>query len=110
MTKITKGWPPSRRKAQAERLRRARIWTRATGPRTAAGKARSARNAHKHGFRGRAGMQIVILLRWQRQCVRHALKGLPFPPKPPLVCAPAADRPSSLHNAAPAIYLGITKG
>ena len=106
MTAITKGWPPSRRRAQAERLRRAKIWTRSTGPRTAAGKARSARNAHKHGFRGQAGRQIALLLRWQRQYVRNMLKGLPLPPKPPL----ASRSPSPLHNAAPAIYLGITKG
>ena len=42
------GWSAERRAAQAARLRAAKIWTRSTGPRSAAGKTRSAQNARKH--------------------------------------------------------------
>lgn len=45
----TTGWTPERRAAQAARLRAARIWLKSTGPRSAAGKARSSRNAYKTG-------------------------------------------------------------
>lgn len=43
------GWSPARRAAQALRLRTAKIWTRATGPRSASGKARAAQNSFRHG-------------------------------------------------------------
>ena len=51
MTTATKGWPPSRRKRQAETIRRTRPWTRSTGPRTAAGKAACARNGYRRSPR-----------------------------------------------------------
>lgn len=86
----TKGWPPSRRRAQAERCRSHRPWTRSTGPRSAAGKAKSARNARKHGFRTPAMAQIRALLRWQNQCLKHIRRNIPPPPLPaiPLIPAP----------------------
>ena len=40
-------WSPERRARQAEAIRRWRPWEHSTGPRTADGKARSARNAFK---------------------------------------------------------------
>ena len=49
MTAETKGWTEERRKAQAERCRNNKPWTRATGPKTPAGKARSSMNAYKYG-------------------------------------------------------------
>jgi hypothetical protein len=42
-------WTPERRAQQAERIRQSRPWEKSTGPRTEAGKARSARNADKGG-------------------------------------------------------------
>ena len=43
------GWTPERRAHQATAIRRWRPWEYSTGPRTAAGKARSARNAYTGG-------------------------------------------------------------
>jgi DNA invertase Pin-like site-specific DNA recombinase len=45
------GWTPQRRKQQAQRIREFRPWERATGPRTAKGKARSAKNGLSGGGR-----------------------------------------------------------
>ncbi len=46
---MAKGWTEERRKAQAERCRKNAPWKKATGPKTAAGKAKSSVNAYKHG-------------------------------------------------------------
>ena len=70
----TRGWPPARRAAQAARIRHVRPWTRAAGPRTAAGKARAARNALRHGYRSAAANGIRALLRWQKAVVKHVLR------------------------------------
>lgn len=69
--KVTRGWPPERRKAQAARIRRQKPWLKSTGPRTRAGKARVARNAYKHGFRSRDYRTLCALLRWQAQFVKR---------------------------------------
>lgn len=42
-------WSEKRRKEQAERCRQNKPWQHATGPKTAAGKARSSMNAYKGG-------------------------------------------------------------
>ena len=42
-------WTPERRARQTQAIRRWRPWEHSTGPRTAEGKARSARNAFKGG-------------------------------------------------------------
>lgn len=67
----TRGWPPERRRAQAARIRRQKPWLKATGPRTAVGKARVAQNALKHGRRSAAFLRqyraISRLLRFQKQ-------------------------------------------
>jgi hypothetical protein len=47
----TSGWSPERRAAQSAMMLARKIWLKSTGPRTAAGKARSSRNAVKHGKR-----------------------------------------------------------
>lgn len=91
-TRATRGWPPARRAAQAARCRAAQPWKRATGPRTAAGKAKSARNAYRHGFRTVALSEIRALLRWQRQYLRARLAGAVPPPVPPLPARLAARR------------------
>ncbi|GEM_PF-870571 len=70
---ITRGWPPKRRREQAERIRRQKPWLRATGPRTVAGKARVSRNAYKHGFRSPAYKEICRLMRWQRDYVKAVM-------------------------------------
>jgi hypothetical protein len=51
MQAITRGWPPERRAAQAQNIRKTRPWLKATGPRTPAGKAKIIYNAFKHGHR-----------------------------------------------------------
>jgi hypothetical protein len=51
MTPKRSGWTPERRARQAALIRNWRPWEAATGPRTADGKARSARNALRHGGR-----------------------------------------------------------
>lgn len=43
-------WTPERRQRQAELIRQWQPWKSSTGPNTAEGKARSARNAYKGGF------------------------------------------------------------
>lgn len=79
-TTTTKGWPPSRRRAQAAHIRRTKPWLKTTGPRTAAGKARSRMNAYKHGFRTRAFADIRKILRWQRNLVRRLVAA--YVPRP----------------------------
>ncbi|PZQ46405.1 MAG: hypothetical protein DI551_05185 [Micavibrio aeruginosavorus] len=48
-TPQSKGWSPERRAKQSAMMRARQIWTRSTGPKTAAGKARSSQNALKSG-------------------------------------------------------------
>jgi hypothetical protein len=81
---ITKGWPPSRRKAQAARIRRLKPWLKTTGPRTAAGKARSSQNALKRDPHARTIIGIRALLRWQGRITRAIVHGRPVPPIPSL--------------------------
>lgn len=47
----SRGWTPERRARHAAAMRRWSPWTKSTGPKTASGKARSSRNAYKHGER-----------------------------------------------------------
>jgi hypothetical protein len=52
-----KGWSPERRARQAAAIRAWQPWRKSTGPRTQAGKARSSRNALKHGSRSKATVE-----------------------------------------------------
>jgi len=61
-----KGWTEERRAHQAALTRAQKPWSRATGPKTAAGKAVCAGNATKHGFRSPESQQRL-------RRVRHAL-------------------------------------
>ncbi len=70
MTKITRGWPPKRRKEQAERMRKTKPWTKTTGPKTDEGKQAVRHNAYKHGFRSEDMKDIRRLLRAQRDFVK----------------------------------------
>jgi hypothetical protein len=63
------GWSRERRAKQAELIRKSKPWLKSTGPRTEEGKARSASNALKHGFRSRA---FIERIREERQLVRDA--------------------------------------
>jgi hypothetical protein len=57
------GWTPERRARQAARVHLWRPWRLSTGPRSDAGKARSAVNALKHGCRSRAHLQKMCEIR-----------------------------------------------
>jgi hypothetical protein len=71
-TKPTKGWTPERRAAQAERIAKTKPWESSTGPKTAAGKKRSAMNAYKHGGRARVFDRLRYLLWLNAEFVRMA--------------------------------------
>ena len=60
------GWTPERRARQAQAIRRWRPWEHSTGPRTLAGKARSAHNA----FTGGHWRRERALLKALRQVLR----------------------------------------
>jgi hypothetical protein len=66
-------WSAERRARQAELIRALEPWKKSTGPRTGAGKARSAANALKHGFRSRAFIERV---RQERQLIREAASAI----------------------------------
>ena len=52
---MANGWTPGRRQRQAELIRQWKPWEQSTGPRSAEGKATSARNGYRGGERqGRA--------------------------------------------------------
>ena len=63
-------WTPERRAAQSMALRRWKPWEKSTGPKTAAGKSRSARNAQKHGFRAKGQRMVDSALARQKRWVR----------------------------------------
>jgi len=69
---MAKGWTEARRRAQAERCRANRPWEHSTGPKSAAGKARSALNAYKHG--GDAAYKALIkeMLHHNREFLKSA--------------------------------------
>ena len=63
MTRKASGWTSARRARQAALIHNWRPWEAATGPRTADGKARSARNALKHGGRTASALAELAELR-----------------------------------------------
>lgn len=63
MARTTSGWTPERRARQAALIRNWRPWEVATGPRTADGKARSARNAMRHGGRSAPALAELAEIR-----------------------------------------------
>jgi hypothetical protein len=67
------GWTEERRARQAAAIRRWRPWERSTGPRTAAGKARAARNADRGGLWRKERARRVWLHQWLR-AEREALR------------------------------------
>jgi len=61
------GWTPERRARQAQAIRRWRPWEHSTGPRTAEGKARAARNAYTGGCWRRDRELLTALRRALRE-------------------------------------------
>lgn len=70
MPKITRGWPPDRRKKQAETIRKTKPWANSTGPRTAKGKNACRLNSLKHGMRRAETRAFIKLMRQQRQFIK----------------------------------------
>jgi hypothetical protein len=70
MPTVTKGWPPERRKAQAERAKKQQPWLKSTGPKTDDGKDVVKNNALQHGFRSTEYAEILRLLRAQASFVK----------------------------------------
>lgn len=68
--KITRGWPPARRKAQAERIRQQKPWTKSTGSKTDDGKKRAALNAIKKGFYTNVWRAVRMALRAHKDLVK----------------------------------------
>lgn len=64
---MPKTWTDAQRAKAAARCRAHRPWFKSTGPRTAAGKKISARNAYKHG---RYSRDITALRHWLCQMAR----------------------------------------
>ena len=67
MTKITKGWPPERRRQQAERAKKNKPWENSTGPKTVSGKQTSSQNAYQHG---RRSLRYIIAYRRLSQLLK----------------------------------------
>lgn len=67
MKVITRGWPPERRKAQAERIRQTQPWLHSTGPTGKEGKNRSAQNSVTHGMTSENGKRLRKVLGEHRQ-------------------------------------------
>jgi ribosomal protein L19E len=62
---MANGWTPERRARQAELICNWQPWQRSTGPKTAAGKTKSARNSYKGAWRTKL-RQLSKLLREMR--------------------------------------------
>ena len=63
---MANGWTPERRARQADLIQRWKPWERSTGPKSAAGKARSKRNGWKGNPRG-VLRELARALRAQRR-------------------------------------------
>ena len=71
---MANGWTPERRARQAALIRSWRPWEKSTGPRSAEGKARTARNGFKGGHRETLRELARVLneaLREQREALRR---------------------------------------
>ncbi len=64
-------WSAEARKKQAMRIRQQQPWKHSTGPKSAAGKARSAMNAYKHGHFSAPAKQLRRLLHAQAHLLRE---------------------------------------
>ena len=60
---MSSGWTPERRVRQAALILNWKPWERSSGPKTERGKIASARNARRHGMRGRGVLEEARMLR-----------------------------------------------
>jgi hypothetical protein len=65
--KLSNGWTPERRAKQAEKIQSWKPWEQSTGPKTALGKSRAARN----GFKGGIRLEIRALTKAVNQLLRE---------------------------------------
>lgn len=72
-TRRTSGWSPERRAKHAAAIKIWAPWAKSTGPKTAAGKARSAQNAWKHGGRSLERRLLNEALSAQNRFLRLSL-------------------------------------
>lgn len=63
-------WTPERRAKQAEAIKRWKPWEQSTGPTSAEGKAKVARNGYKGGWRDRM-REMSRLLREQAEVLKR---------------------------------------
>lgn len=75
MKTITRGWPPARRAAQAQNIQKIRPWLKATGPKTARGKAIASQNARKSGSKD-PQMRFVAAVLYAQRKFRRLIKPL----------------------------------
>ena len=61
-----RNWTPEQRKKQAEKIRKWKPWAQSTGPRSAEGRAKSARNSFRGGLR-HVLREISLALRAQKE-------------------------------------------
>lgn len=69
------GWTQERRERQAEAIRRWRPWERSTGPTSAEGKSRVARNAWKGGHRAKL-RELIRMVNDEIRGARDVLSSL----------------------------------
>lgn len=72
-TVLKNGWTPERRARQRAAISRWKPWTQSSGPASGTGKARAAKNALKHGYRGRDWLEFLDVLARQRAYVRRVV-------------------------------------
>jgi hypothetical protein len=91
-----RNWTPEARAKQAALCRRHRPWAKSTGPRSAAGKAASSRNARKTSFTRRDLQRIRAVLRLQKRQLKAIMADLPPMPEPE--APPPPPSPSNRPN------------
>jgi hypothetical protein len=68
-----RAYPQKHRKKLAVLAKKRKAWKQSTGPKTAAGKVTSSRNALKHGARSHEFTELRRLLRLQRDFVKSVI-------------------------------------
>ena len=71
---MTHGWTTERSKKQSERIREWKPWEKSTGPKTELGKAKTSKNAFKHGMRSAEIQELHDLLAEFKRTEKEACK------------------------------------